>query len=108
MSEYRWRSQWKCRRLLRERWHAMQPLEQPRRQRKRRVRYRPELVMKLNHLKTELESWIPQREFARAVNVVPRTIRNWNKKKAPEDFKLGRPAHDERAHQIAFWKVGRE
>jgi putative transposase len=65
--------------------------------------------MKLNHLKVELGRKVLQGEFARAVDVAPRTLRNWSKKRRLEDFrKLGRPAHDERAHRNAFWKVGRE
>lgn len=57
----------------------------------------------------ELGPKTSQKEFARAVNVDPRTIRNWRKRTKPGDFpKLGRPAHDERAHRVAFWRVGRE
>jgi transposase InsO family protein len=65
--------------------------------------------MKFNQVATGLGRKTSQKEFAQAVDVVPRTIRNWKKRTRPEDFpKLGRPAHDERAHRNAFWKVGRE
>lgn len=65
--------------------------------------------MKFNQVKTALGRTIKQKEFARAVDVTPRTVRNWRKRTRPEDFpRLGRPAHDERAHSMAFWRVGRE
>lgn len=60
-------------------------------------------------LRTGLNPKISQKEFARTIDVVPRTLRNWRNRTRPEDFpKLGRPTHDERAHRTAFWKVGRE
>lgn len=65
--------------------------------------------MKFNQVKTALGPKIRQNEFAQAADVVARTVYNWRKRTRPEDFpKLGRPAHDERAHASAFWKVGRE
>src|SRR5690606_11931904 len=79
------------------------------RRRKRRVQYRRELVMKINQIAPKLRPRISQRELARVLEVTPRTIRNWEKRRTPESFpKLGRPAHDERAHGKAFWRVGRE
>jgi len=64
--------------------------------------------MKFNQVAAELGPRTRQKEFAKAVDVDPRTVRNWKKRTRPEDFpKLGRPAHDERAHRNAFWKVGR-
>lgn len=65
--------------------------------------------MTLNQISTGLGPKTSQKEFARAVEVVPRTLRNWRNRTLPEDFpKLGRPAHDARARRVAFWKVGRE
>lgn len=65
--------------------------------------------MKLNQIASELKPQIKQKDLARALEITPRTLRNWSKKTAPESFpKLGRPAHDERAHRNAFWCVGRE
>lgn len=65
--------------------------------------------MKFNQVRTALGRTIRQKKFARAVDVSDRTVRNWRSRTCARDFpKLGRPAHDERAHRIAFWKVGRE
>jgi transposase InsO family protein len=53
-------------------------------------------------------SQMSQGELAQVASVTPRTVRNWLRRKHPEDYpKLGRPAHDERAHRVAFWRVGR-
>lgn len=81
---------------------------QQKRSRKQRVTYRPELVMKF--MRTALaEPKILQKDLARALDVTDRTVRNWKKKKRPEDFKkTGRPPHSEEAHRRAFFKVGRE
>src|SRR5208283_5117323 len=78
--------------------------------RKRRVRYSPEVVMRFNQrLATGLSPQITQKEFARTIDVVPRTLRNWRNRTRREDFpKLGRPTHDEWARRVAFWKVGSE
>ncbi len=62
--------------------------------------------MKVNQIGPKLKSKITQKELARVLEVDPRTVRNWSKKKS--FLKLGRPAHDERAHRRAFWIVGRE
>jgi transposase-like protein len=65
--------------------------------------------MRFNRMATELAGTISQKEFAQAIEVVPRTLRNWRKRQQTEDQpKLGRPAHDERAHRNAFWKTARE
>jgi transposase InsO family protein len=65
--------------------------------------------MKFNRVAAALAPTTSQKKFAQATEVVPRTIRNWRKRRCLEDFpKLGRPAHDERAHRAAFWRVGRE
>lgn len=84
-------------------------MQQHHRIRKRRVQYRPELVVKLNQIRVILGKQLTQRRFAQAVDVEPRTLRNWKARPTLKDFpKAGRPAHDERAHRRAFWKVGRE
>lgn len=62
--------------------------------------------MKVNQIGPELKPKISQKELARVLEVDPRTVRNWRKKKSFP--KLGRPAHGERAHRRAFWIVGRE
>lgn len=65
--------------------------------------------MKFNQIAQALAPRIRQNELALAVDVVPRTVRNWKRRSKPGHFpKLGRPAHDERAHRQAFWRVGRE
>lgn len=65
--------------------------------------------MKFNQMATVLKPKTLQKDLAQSVDVVPRTVRNWGKRNTPGDYpKLGRPAHDERAHRNAFWKVGRE
>lgn len=65
--------------------------------------------MKVNQIGTELRGKVLQKDLARALDVTPRTLRNWDKKSGLESFKkLGRPAHDERARRAAYWRVGRE
>lgn len=52
---------------------------------------------------------ITQERLAQALDVSPRTIRNWRSQaKAGRYPKIGRPAHDERAHRLALLRVGRK